>query len=271
MARPALTKIAPAPAALGASAVEFASASGSTIHAWLARGRSGLGAVLLLHGVGSNRSTMLARARYLHDAGYTVLAPDFQAHGESQGEHITFGALESRDAEAALGFLRQAVPGERVGVIGISMGGAAALLADHPLTPDALVLESVYPTIADALNDRLHVWLGPLGFLSGGVSPLLLKIIGSEINVDQSALRPIDRIGSVKSPLLVVAGTEDRYTTIQESETLFAHARGQKTFWAVPGAAHEDIYDFAPRDYERVVGGFLAKFLRKDTVVTPPR
>jgi predicted alpha/beta-fold hydrolase len=120
LAWPSRASVGPAPAALGAEAVAFASASGSTIHAWLAAGRRGGGAVLLLHGVHANRTVMLGRASLLHDAGYTVLIPDFQAHGESPGEHITFGALESLDAHAALAYLRARAPGECVGAIGVS-------------------------------------------------------------------------------------------------------------------------------------------------------
>src|SRR6058998_534408 len=80
------------------SEVSFPSASGSTLRAWFVPGRAGLGAVLLLHGVGSNRTSMLGRVRFLHARGYAVLAPDFQAHGESSGEHVTYGVRESLDA-----------------------------------------------------------------------------------------------------------------------------------------------------------------------------
>lgn len=262
MARPAMRAVAPPPAALEASQVQFSSASGSTIHAWLSKGKRGLGAVLLLHGVGENRSRMLARAEFLHDAGYTVLAPDFQAHGESPGEHITFGARESFDAHAAISFLRTAAPGERIGVIGVSMGGAAALLGPEPVTADALVLESVYPTIDQALSDRLHVWLGPLGFLAAPITPVLMRTVGDDIGVDGNDLRPIDHIGAVTEPLLVLAGTKDQYTPLDESKALFARAHSPKSFWAVQGAEHEDLYDFAPLDYERIVGTFLAANLR---------
>ena len=98
--------IVPPPAQLDAHDVAFASTSGSRIHAWFSRGQPGAGAVLLLHGVGENRMSMLGRASFLHAAGFTVLAPDFQAHGESPGAHPTFGALESLDAAAAMTFLR---------------------------------------------------------------------------------------------------------------------------------------------------------------------
>ena len=59
----------------------------SLIHAWFVPGRRGAGAVLLLHGVRANRRIMLGRARFLHDSGYALLIPDFQAHGENRTLH----------------------------------------------------------------------------------------------------------------------------------------------------------------------------------------
>jgi alpha-beta hydrolase superfamily lysophospholipase len=262
LARPARSIVGNPPATLGATTVSFSSRSGSTIRAWFAPGRHGGGAVLLLHGMGGNRASMLQRASFLHRSGFTVLAPDFQAHGESPGEHITFGQLESFDAEAALAFLRQAVPGERIGVIGVSMGGAATLVGVKPLSVDALVLESVYPTFEKAVSDRLETWLGPLGFLGRAVAPTLVELVSPRIGVEPERLRPIDAIARVDEPLLLIAGTADRYTHIEESRALFARARSPKEMWEVRGAGHEDLHDYSPLEYERRVGGFLVAHLR---------
>jgi uncharacterized protein len=260
LARPAMTNVGVAPVALGASTATFASASGSTIHAWYSAGRPGAGAVLLLHGVGADRRVMLDRARFLHAAGYAVLIPDFQAHGESPGRHITFGALESLDAAAALAYLRVQSPGERVGVIGVSMGGAAALVGPGgPLTADAFVLESVYPTIRDATRDRLRSWFGPFG--PPFTSPLM-RLVSGEIGVAPDSLRPIERIGRLVAPVLVAAGTRDRYTTIAEARALYARATSPKEFWPVEGAGHVDLHEFAPAEYERRVSTFLDRALR---------
>lgn len=264
MTRPARTSPLTLPARLAVRPVSFASASGSTIRAWFLQGEPSRGAVLLLHGVGSNRGSMVNRARFLHDAGYTVLLPDFQAHGESSGDFITFGSLESLDAAAALTFLRQCSGEARVAVIGVSMGGAATLLGPRPLGADALVLESVYPTIRQALEDRLAVWMGPLGRLNRFVAPIVLREVSAEIGVREDALRPIDRIGGAGAPVFVLSGTRDRYTTLPEARALFDHATGPKEFWAVEGASHEDLYDFAGATYERRVGDFLARWLRAD-------
>jgi pimeloyl-ACP methyl ester carboxylesterase len=262
MARPARSIVGNAPSGLSAQTVDFPSRSGSVIRAWLAPGRVGAGAVLLLHGMGGNRASMLGRARFLHRAGYTVLAPDFQAHGESPGQHITFGELESLDAEAALAFLRAVAPGERVGIIGVSMGGAATLVGAKPLAVDALVLESVYPTFRDAVADRLNTWLGPLGFLGTAMTPTLIQLVGPRIGVDPARLRPIDAIGNVGEPLLLIAGTDDHYTRLSESRALYARAQSPKELWEVIGAGHEDLHAYTPVEYERRVGGFLAMHLR---------
>lgn len=267
-ARPARSVVGTVPATLGVEArtVKFPSRSGSVIRAWFAPGRPGAGAVLLLHGMGGNRTSMLTRASFLHRAGFAILAPDFQAHGESPGRHITFGELESFDAEAALAFLRQTAPGERIGIIGVSMGGAATLVGNKPLSADALVLESVYPTFKDAVADRLHTWLGPFGFLGTAMTPLLIDLVAPRIGVDPRRLRPIDVIGEVRQPLLLIAGTEDHYTRLDESRALYARATSNKELWEVSGAGHEDLHDYAPLEYERRVGNFLIAHLRLPSV-----
>lgn len=191
-------------------------------------------------------------------AGYSVLLFDFQAHGESPGEHITFGVLESRDARAALDLVRREFPGQPVAAIGSSLGGAAAILADPPLDLDALVLESVYPTIEEATESRLRIYFGPLG---PPLAPLLLMQLEPRLGIDPASLRPIDHIGKVRCPVLVLSGLADRHTTPDQTRALFARAPEPRQLWMVPGAAHVDLHRFAPEEYRRRVLGFLAPAL----------
>jgi len=249
---------APTPEDLGAQEVALRSASGSTIRGWFTSGRPGAGAVLLLHGVGASRREMLARARFLRSAGHSLLLLDFRGHGDSSAARTTYGALESRDARAGVEFLRRALPGERIGVIGISMGGAAALLGPVPLPVDALVLESVYPTIEDAVRHRLDAWLGALG---RALAENVLGWLFPRDGVTAADLRPIDRIREQTAPVLVIAGTADRYTPLAEARALYARAREPKALWEVDGADHVDLHAFAPAEYERRVVAFLARHL----------
>ena len=192
---------------------------------------------------------MLPRARFLHRAGYSVLLFDLQAHGESTGDRITFGIKEGLDVASALDVLRQKAPGERVGVIAVSLGGAAALLGPHPLNVDALVLESVFPTIVQATRNRV----GSLG------TTLLLWQLRPRLGLSPSDLRPIDHIRDVRAPIFVISGDADRHTTPADTRAMFEAANEPKTLWLVPGAAHEDLYAVAGQEYERQILGFFRR------------
>jgi fermentation-respiration switch protein FrsA (DUF1100 family) len=261
LTRPARAAIGPVPAGMSAEAVRIPYGDGQHVSGWFLPGRPGEGAVLLLHGVRGNRLQMLARARWLQREGMASLLVDLPSHGESSGERITFGRREALGAEAALGWLRTRLPGERRGAIGVSLGGASLLFADRRPELDALVLESVYPTIVDALQDRLSMRLGPTA--SQLLAPLLLVQLPLRLGLDAAQLRPVDAITSVRAPLLVAAGTQDLHTRWPETERLFAAAPVPKILWPVPGAAHVDLHDFDPAAYEARLWPWLQAHLRK--------
>ncbi len=121
LAHPIQTRIGDPPADLNAEQVTFASDSGATVHGWWCPIQNANGAVLLLPGIRANRLSMVDRARFLHRSAYSVLLIDFQATGETAGDHITFGWKESRDVLAAIDFIRQADPTAPVAIIGSSL------------------------------------------------------------------------------------------------------------------------------------------------------
>lgn len=256
---PVPRSVGPPPPELAARPVVFESASGSALSGWAARGREGGGAVVLAHSVRSDRRAMVARAAFLRDAGYSVLLFDQQAHGESAGAMITFGHLESRDARAAVSTARALWPGERVGYLGVSQGGAAALLGAEPLAVDALVVESVYPSLPDAVTNRVAIRLGPL---ARSLAPLLSVQSRLRLGVAAGQIAPIRGIAHVRAPLLLIAGGRDRHTTIAESQRMFAAAPAPKELWVLPDAAHQDFHELEPGAYERRVLGFFARHLR---------
>jgi pimeloyl-ACP methyl ester carboxylesterase len=246
--------VGPPPPWLPAEPVRIPSASGSRLSGWFAPGTAARGGVLLLHGSGADRRSMLGRARFLRRAGYGLLLIDFQGHGESPGCCMTSGHLEARDAEAALRWLRARLPGEPLGVIGFSLGGAAALLGEAAREADALVLEAVYADFATAVANRIELRLGPPGRL---LTPLLLWQVRPRMGFDPQTLAPVERIAAVATPLLIVGGSEDGHATIAESRSLYAAATEPKELWIMEGAAHQDYHAHAPKPYERRILGFF--------------
>jgi fermentation-respiration switch protein FrsA (DUF1100 family) len=244
---------------LRARSLTFDSVSGLKLSAWFVQGSSGTGAILLLHPVRSNKRTMLPRAQFLNALGFSILLVDLQAHGESEGDRISFGHREAADVHASVEKLKELAPGERLGVLGVSLGAASLLLSDVQPLLAAVVLESLYPSIEEAVSNRLQIYFGAPG---PWLSPLLLAQLRPRLGVSVSQLRPIERVSLLLCPVLVVHGTEDRHTTIEEAERLFAAVPPPKEFYSLSGAAHVDLHAFGGKEYEHRVGGFFGRHLR---------
>ena len=199
---------------------------------------------------------MQTRARWLRGLGFACLTIDLPAHGESDGSRVTFGHSEAAAVEAAVERARQLVPGAPVGVIGISLGGASALLAED-LGVQAMVVESVFAELHTAIRNRCTRFLGPVGALAAGVLELQLR---PRLGFGVGDVVPVREIGERPFPLFVLGGELDANTPPAETRALFEAARGPKELWIVPGAAHVDLYHARPAEYERRVGGFLGRW-----------
>lgn len=247
---------------LQAEAVEILYGTGEQVSGWRVRGRAGAGAILLLHGVRSDRRQMMARADFLRRLGHSVLLIDLPAHGESSGDRITFGVREAKGVEAALAFMEREMPDEPIGVIGVSLGAAAFVLSAPDPRVRAVVLESMYSTIDDAVANRMVRVLGPPG---GLLAPLLLWQLPLRTGISTGQLRPIEHVGALQAPVLIAAGAQDRHTTPAETRRIFeaaGKAGEPRELWIVEGAAHVDLHAFAPQAYESRVGAFLDRYLQ---------
>lgn len=267
LTRPARADIGPLPGDIAAQTVRIAYGDQQHLAGWFLPGQPGAGAVLLLHGVRGNRQQMLARARWLQREGIASLLVDLPSHGQSSGERISFGRFEARGVEAALAWLGQQLPGERLGAIGVSLGGASLLFAQRQPELQALVLESVYPTITDAVHDRLAMRLGSPA--ATALAPLLLMQMPLRLGLSTDQLRPVEAVRALRVPLLVMSGTNDQHTPWPETQALFNAAPSPKVLWPVQGAAHVDLHAFAPRAYEARLAPWLHARLQRPTCRPP--
>jgi len=258
LVEPANRTVGPPPEDFPCETITIESESGSKLAAWYAPSPGSTATIILLHPVRSDRRSMLDRASFFADHDYDVLLIDMQAHGESPGENITSGHREKLDVAAAVDFIRGRHPDHRIGIDGWSLGGAAALLA-VPLGVDAIVIESVYPTISEAVYNRVAIKIGPLKYLA---APLLLCQLKPRLGISPSDLRPIDYVSKVGCPLLVIAGDADAHTPLEETQRMFAEAEEPKRLVVFENAAHEDLMAFDRKLYETEVGQFFEAYLK---------
>ncbi|QDT70627.1 Alpha/beta hydrolase family protein [Planctomycetes bacterium MalM25] len=249
------------PQDLPLEAFEPSSESLPKIGGWRTRSTDAPATVLLLHPLHADRRAMLDRARLLHRAGYDVALIDLPGHGETPAESLAFGWRGRLAVRAALRQLREEDPARPIGVVGWSLGGASALLAS-PLGPEgakAVVLESVYPSIREAVHNRLAIRVGSAASL---IRPLLLCQLPLRLGISVDDLAPIDGLVGLGCPVLLLAGEVDRRTPLAESERMHAAARSPRELVIFQGAGHVDLLKADPALWERSVLGYLKASLR---------
>ena len=242
--------------------VTLATAANAPVYGWWLQKSPDAPAVLLLHSVRSSRLEMDPRAKVLYDRGYSVLLIDLPSHGESPGKAITFGFREATGVSAAWHWLHQHAPDNRIGVIGISQGGAALLMSDVRDKFDAVVLEMVYPTLHQAVHNRVAIRTGDT--LATVITPLLTLQLKPRLGFSADELRPVDHINQLGAPLLIVAGAQDRHTPLIESQQMLASARQPKAIWVLPGVYHQDTFAHDPDAWKKHVIAFLDHALRSN-------
>jgi len=140
----------------------------------------------------------------------------------------------------------------------VRMGADAFVLSDDRPAVDAVVLEQMYPTIDRAIASRVRSNIGPLAPL---FSWLVMLEMQSRQPIPPNRLDVIGWLPKINTPVLIVNGTDDSHTTIEEARAELAAAVPPKELWEVKGAGHVDLHDFAPAEYERRVGDFIARYL----------
>lgn len=213
-------------------------------------------AVLLLHGVGASRNQTAPMAAALAARGYAALAIDLRGHGESTITDHSYGLDEGLDARAAFDWLKAKQHGGKVGVIGISLGGAAGLVGrDGPVPADALVLVAVFPDIRHAIYNRMASILTPIGGTLA--EPLLSFQSLPRYGVWPGRIAPLTAIRDFRAPVFVIGGAKDRYTPPVETRALFEAAPNRKALWLVPGLSHGKVSSLHDAEWEQRLDAFL--------------
>jgi fermentation-respiration switch protein FrsA (DUF1100 family) len=240
-----------------AASVSFLARDGTRLSGWfLPSGNANTG-VILLHGHGSNRRQMIARAQFLHGSGFAVLLYDARGQGLSEGDKVSAGWYETADLLGAIDYF-QSIGFSRIGCIGASQGGATIALtgARLPQAVKWVILEGTYPTMRDAIDRRFRLEFKLPSWLAGA---LFLPLAERRLHLSIDDIAPIKHIQELPCPVFVISGEIDRDTLAESTRALFAAAKEPKELWIVPGAAHVDIYGFAKAEYEKRILGFISR------------
>lgn len=241
------------------SEVDIPTGQGYTLPGWWLKAAhrepsSTKGAIMLVHGGGSDRREMTQHVAFLLALGLDALTFDFSCHGEAPclTPGLTYGERESRDVVAAYRFL--AARYENVYTLGSSVGAAAILVA-LPEMPglSAAVVENPFLSFERLIFDAREAKDAPQTFVR-----LMLNLTqwrgkfggmpGPEITL---------RAGKV--PVFFMHAQGDAVVPQYHSARLAEIYPGPKQTWFPAAGGHGTIHAANKTDYEKRVADFLRR------------
>lgn len=205
--------------------------------------------IIMLHGfTGTSvepHRLFVTTARNLAQKGFYVLRFDFRGSGQSEGDFadMTYRG-EVSDALTAISFLgsQPDVDSVRIGVIGLSLGGAVAChvagaqpnVTSVVLWAPATALNRLAESLARAmLNLSQELTIGFVDWSGNRVGPKFMKQLGNE--------RPLAELLKFDGPVLIIHGDNDKAVPLSDSQTIqriFNERQKRVELKVIEGADH---------------------------------
>lgn len=247
----------PSALASDARALTFPVPGGITLSAWYAGQGADAPLAIFFHGYSAEKTRLLLEARALRAMGASVMLVDFRGSGGSSEDYTTLGMLEAEDVAAAVRLAQERLPHSALILYGQSMGSAAILRAIHAhgVSPDAVILESVFDTMLGTIRNRFHA----MGIPPFPSAELLVFWGGRQFGFDGFAHDPVDYAAALDCPALFLHGADDPRATLAEGRRVFdaAPAPG-KQFVVFDAVGHDSYAARHPRQWQAAIRSFLS-------------
>ena len=246
--------------------VEFTSRTdGLTLRGWYIEIERGGPTVLFVHGVDSVRSgnNALLLASMLTERGFNVLLFDLRGHGSSDGDGLSGGDHERKDVLGAIDFLEErGVPPSNVGVLGVSMGAAAAALAlaEAP-SVEALVLDSPYANLSDLIAQEIGIRSVLPGWAGSLFVPGVRLAARLALDIDIGAVDLERAVAELDYPVLIIHGEDDARVAVEHGIRVHTASHAESELWLLEGLGHADAFDAHPEEYARRVSAYFRERL----------
>ena len=200
--------------------------------------------LILVHGWGRNLERTMPYITHLHPRRYNLLAFDARHHGSSDPDRISSMLKFAEDIMAAVVYVaeRQKHSSDaKIGVIGLSVGGAAAIYASaHEPRICCAVAVGAFAHPMDIISyefKRRHVPFYPLGWL-------VLQYIQYRIRARFHAFAPVNHIARSRARILLVHGEKDRTVPVEQAHKLYQAAGSDRVqLLLYPDRGHSDCHE----------------------------
>ena len=223
------------------------------------------GTILLCHGYRCCKELTSGYTGIFKD--YNIVMFDFRSHGENKKSITTIGCHEYKDVLAVSEWIKTNKPNMRrvpLAILGVSMGGAAALHATEkdPTICDALVIDSSFSNLQTILDNTFKNKSGLPSFPFLKIMKVMFNYLGG---CDVTAFKPLEAVKKIKKPIMLIHSCIDPVVPVQESLLMYAQGvkKGAK-LWIAPECKHGWLHKKYPELYKKKVKSFLNKRVFKN-------
>lgn len=246
----------------------------TSVHGYALRGtyipapRPSQKTILFLHGLFQNRSSGLDYLDIYQRLGYNMLIVDARAHGDSGGSVISWGYFEKDDVNTWLDWLKNKIPQSTVGIHGISMGAATALLHrtlnEQSRDVAFYIVDSAYNDFKGLLAKQLTA-IAALAPDSNVPAVVLFYMQLAAYCHDGITFRDISPQAAVRqatTPILYLHGQKDALIPPQMSQELYDATNSVKEIHFFPTAPHASAVYFDRQAYALCIDEFIKRVTR---------
>lgn len=230
--------------------------SNKEIECWLIKAKAAKGTVVLLHGYGGNKASMLDKATLFLQMGYNTFLVDFMGSGGSEGNRTTIGYYEAEQVKTAVEYLVQ--KGEKnILLFGTSMGAVSIMKAigADGLDVKAAILECPFGSMREAIEMRFKI----VGVPTFPMTDLLLFWGGLQNGFNAYRHNPDRYAKGMKCPVLLLYGERDDRVSPVEINRIFKNLGGPKNLKTYPEAGHVNYLLKYKEEWRKDVSKFLSQ------------
>jgi len=196
--------------------------------------------IILIHGWSRNVDRVMAFIKKLHPAGYNLLAFDSRCHGKSDDDKFSSMVKFTEDIRAAIDYSEKLpnVDINRVGVLGLSIGGAASIYAaalDKRIKSVVTGGSFSHPSRVMEIEFKKRkipqfpfVWF-------------IFKYMEFRIGAKFDDIAPVNNIAKTNASIFLIHGIDDATAPVSHADELYKAGNPDKVkLWKVKGKGHSD-------------------------------
>lgn len=211
--------------------------SNKEIECWSIKADDAKGTVILFHGFGGEKSSMLNKSDIFLALGYNTFLVDFMGSGGSEGSQTTIGFLEAEQVKTCFDYLVD--KGEQnIYLFGTSMGSVAIMksIDDYNIKPTGIIIECPFGSMYQTVCARFKMINVPTFPMAG----LLVLWGGLQNGFWAFDHNPTEYAKKINCPTLLLYGAKDEKVSREEIDEIFNNLSGPKKLKVYPEAGHEN-------------------------------